>query len=62
MAVLQKSISESLVDPEHVFTDFAKFERPGQLHLAFQALHASDAVPRPRNAVSDRFVTLVFVA
>ncbi|MGH0161978.1 UNVERIFIED_CONTAM: hypothetical protein FKN15_042376 [Acipenser sinensis] len=34
-----KSLSASLAEPEFVLTDFAKFERPGQLHLGFQALH-----------------------
>ncbi|KAK6467250.1 ubiquitin-like modifier-activating enzyme 1 isoform X1 [Huso huso] len=33
-----KSLSASLAEPEFVLTDFAKFERPGQLHLGFQAL------------------------
>ncbi|KAL4226227.1 E1 ubiquitin-activating protein [Mactra antiquata] len=35
-----KSIKEALNAPELVLTDFAKFDRPGQLHIAFQALHA----------------------
>ncbi|KAL1020527.1 hypothetical protein UPYG_G00001240 [Umbra pygmaea] len=35
-----KSFSASLADPEFVLTDFAKFDRPGQLHLGFQALHS----------------------
>uniref|UniRef100_A0A671UQM8 E1 ubiquitin-activating enzyme n=1 Tax=Sparus aurata TaxID=8175 RepID=A0A671UQM8_SPAAU len=35
-----KSISSSLVEPEFVMTDFAKFDRPGQLHVGFQAIHA----------------------
>lgn len=35
-----KSISESIKDPEFVFSDFAKFDRPQQLHLGFQAIHA----------------------
>lgn len=34
-----KSIKESLSAPEFVLTDFAKFDRPALLHLAFQALH-----------------------
>lgn len=29
-----------MVEPEFVMTDFAKFDRPGQLHIGFQALHA----------------------
>ncbi|XP_033825185.1 ubiquitin-like modifier-activating enzyme 1 [Periophthalmus magnuspinnatus] len=35
-----KSISSSLAEPEFMVTDFAKFERPGQLHIGYQALHA----------------------
>ncbi|XP_060948881.1 ubiquitin-like modifier-activating enzyme 1 [Limanda limanda] len=35
-----KSISSSLAEPEFVMTDFAKFYRPGQLHVGFQAIHA----------------------
>ncbi|XP_078494377.1 ubiquitin-like modifier-activating enzyme 1 [Ciona intestinalis] len=34
-----KSLRESLQSPELMVTDFAKFERPGQLHILFQALH-----------------------
>lgn len=34
----QKSFSASLVAPDFLISDFAKFDRPGQLHLAFQAL------------------------
>uniref|UniRef100_A0A8C5HJQ2 E1 ubiquitin-activating enzyme n=1 Tax=Gouania willdenowi TaxID=441366 RepID=A0A8C5HJQ2_GOUWI len=37
---LQKSFSSSMAEPEFVMTDFAKFDRPGQLHLGFQAIHA----------------------
>uniref|UniRef100_A0A8C5NCS9 E1 ubiquitin-activating enzyme n=1 Tax=Gouania willdenowi TaxID=441366 RepID=A0A8C5NCS9_GOUWI len=35
-----KSFSSSMAEPEFVMTDFAKFDRPGQLHLGFQAIHA----------------------
>ena len=35
----QKSFEESLKEPEFVVTDFGKFDRPAQLHVAFQALH-----------------------
>uniref|UniRef100_A0A8C9VVV5 E1 ubiquitin-activating enzyme n=1 Tax=Scleropages formosus TaxID=113540 RepID=A0A8C9VVV5_SCLFO len=35
-----KSLSASMAEPEFVLTDFAKFDRPGQLHVGFQALHA----------------------
>lgn len=34
-----KPLRESLNAPEFVYTDFAKFEHPQQLHVAFQALH-----------------------
>ena len=34
-----KPLSECLKNPEVVISDFAKFDRPGQLHLAFQAYH-----------------------
>lgn len=48
-----KSLKESLGKPEHVLTDFAKFDRPGQMHIAFQALHAfvkkNSCLPRPWN-------------
>lgn len=35
-----QSLKEQLADPEYVFSDFAKFDRPPQLHVGFQALHA----------------------
>ncbi|KAG5836012.1 hypothetical protein ANANG_G00250080 [Anguilla anguilla] len=48
-----KSLSASMADPEFVLTDFAKFDRPGQLHLGFQALHAfqkkHSRLPKPWN-------------
>lgn len=48
-----KSISESIKDPEFVISDFAKFDRPQQLHIGFQALHAfaqtHKRLPRPMN-------------
>lgn len=41
---------------DFVPTDFAKFDRPALLHLAFQALDeyvkANSSPPRPRNKVS----------
>uniref|UniRef100_A0A6A7FQJ3 E1 ubiquitin-activating enzyme n=1 Tax=Hirondellea gigas TaxID=1518452 RepID=A0A6A7FQJ3_9CRUS len=33
-----KSYEESIAKPEFIITDFAKFERPSQLHIVFQAL------------------------
>lgn len=48
-----KSLREALAAPDFVTTDFAKFERPGQLHIAFQALHqyvqTKKELPRVRN-------------
>ena len=48
-----KSISAALKDPEFLVSDFAKFDRPQQLHIGFQALHAfkktHDRLPRPMN-------------
>ena len=35
-----KPLAEALDEPEFLMTDFAKFERPAQLHLAFRALDA----------------------
>jgi len=48
-----KSISAALKDPEFVISDFAKFDRPQQLHIGFQALNAfaqtHKRLPRPMN-------------
>lgn len=49
-----QSYSEQLENPEHVFSDFAKFDRPPQLHVGFQALHEfaehhNWELPRPHN-------------
>jgi len=50
-----KSFGQSLGEPEYVPTDFAKFDRPGQLHIAFQGLQAfvksNGRLPRPRSQV-----------
>ncbi|KAK6204674.1 uncharacterized protein RJT21DRAFT_117116 [Scheffersomyces amazonensis] len=35
-----ESLTTQLANPEFVISDFAKFDRPSQLHLGFQALHA----------------------
>lgn len=35
-----KNFTASLKEPEFVMSDFAKFDRPQQLHLGFQALNA----------------------
>lgn len=48
------SLVETLPSPEMVYSDFAKFDRAGQLHLGFQALHHfatknNGNLPRPMN-------------
>ncbi|GLD46156.1 ubiquitin-like modifier-activating enzyme 1 [Lates japonicus] len=58
-----KSISSSMAEPEFVMTDFAKFDRPGQLHVGFQAIHAfqkkHNHLPVPWNqADGDELLTL----
>lgn len=40
MPVSFKDFTASLKEPEFVMSDFAKFDRPAQLHVGFQALHA----------------------
>ena len=49
-----KKLSVALKEPEFVMSDFAKFDRPQQLHIGFQALHAfaqtHKRLPRPHNA------------
>ncbi|KAI7899270.1 ubiquitin-activating emzyme E1 [Cokeromyces recurvatus] len=48
-----KSLNESLTKPEFLVSDFAKFDRPMQLHLAFQAVSTfvekHGRWPKPRN-------------
>ncbi|KAK6063553.1 ubiquitin-activating enzyme E1 [Seiridium cupressi] len=48
-----KTISSAIKDPEFLISDFAKFDRPQQLHIGFQALHAfsqtHNRFPRPMN-------------
>lgn len=48
-----KSMEESLKAPEFLITDFAKFDRPGVLHICFQALGVYEAThgssPAPWN-------------
>lgn len=59
---VQKSISSSMAEPEFVLTDFAKFDRPGQLHVGFQAIHAfqkkHNHLPAPWNKVNPTRVFL----
>jgi len=47
-------LSEQLKSPEHMMSDFAKFDRPQQLHVGFQALQKfaeqhNGEWPRPHN-------------
>jgi ubiquitin-activating enzyme E1 len=57
-------LSESLRKPEFIISDFAKMERPGQLHLAYRTLHEyrkqhQGASPRPwSDADADKFINL----
>jgi ubiquitin-activating enzyme E1 len=48
-----KSLSESLKNPEFLIADYAKFDRPEQIHVGFQGLHAfkegKGHLPRPHN-------------
>jgi len=48
-----KSLVDSLKEPEMFISDFAKFDRPGQLHVGFQALDSfvekNGRYPIPRN-------------
>ena len=48
-----QSISAAIKEPEFVISDFAKFDRPQQLHFGFQALHgfvqSRGRSPRPLN-------------
>ncbi|ODV94113.1 hypothetical protein PACTADRAFT_86334 [Pachysolen tannophilus NRRL Y-2460] len=49
-----ESLSKQLINPEFLYSDYAKFDRPPQLHLGFQALHHfitnnNGILPRPHN-------------
>lgn len=58
--LFQKSIKESLDAPEILMTDFAKFDRPGLLHIGFQALYQYQAkkgsLPKPRCKVGTIYI------
>ncbi|KAK7102589.1 ubiquitin-like modifier-activating enzyme 1 [Littorina saxatilis] len=59
-----KSMKAAMEAPEILPSDFAKFDRPGQLHIAFQALgvylQKHGALPKPRcQADAEAFVKLV---
>lgn len=49
-----KSLKDAINEPEYVISDFAKWERPGQLHVAFQALdkftESQKRLPKPGNS------------
>lgn len=49
-----KSLEEAELAPEYVFSDFAKFDHPPQIHLAFRALQRFNEKyqrnPKPWNA------------
>lgn len=38
--ISHKSLKESLIEPDILMWDYAKFENPSQLHALWQALHA----------------------
>ncbi|KAM6141150.1 ubiquitin-like modifier-activating enzyme 1, partial [Erethizon dorsatum] len=48
-----KPLQASLAEPDFVITDFAKYSRPAQLHIGFQALHEFcvqyNRQPKPHN-------------
>uniref|UniRef100_A0A8C5MVR8 E1 ubiquitin-activating enzyme n=1 Tax=Leptobrachium leishanense TaxID=445787 RepID=A0A8C5MVR8_9ANUR len=60
-----KPLKDALLQPEFIITDFAKMERPVQLHVGFQALHEfqkkNGRLPRPRNQ-ADASEVLAFAA
>ena len=52
-----KALRDSLTRPDFLISDFAKFDRAGQLHRGFQALHAYAAyhggeMPPPSDSVA----------
>ncbi|XP_063225748.1 ubiquitin-like modifier-activating enzyme 1 [Bacillus rossius redtenbacheri] len=62
-----KCLKESLKEPEFLITDFAKFDRPPQIHLAFIALHKYveqyGDLPKPWNSEdAEKFVALAKVS
>lgn len=58
-----KPLKESLQNPEFVITDYAKFDHPVQLHLAYTTLHKyvekTGRLPKPwNNDDASQFITL----
>jgi len=59
-----KSFSEAINEPQYLITDFAKWERPAQLHLAFLSLHkfieSHKCLPKARDeGDAERFLETV---
>ncbi|KAH6681138.1 hypothetical protein F5X68DRAFT_211958 [Plectosphaerella plurivora] len=55
-----KSMTASLSDPEFLISDFAKFDRPQQLHYGFQALHAfAESQGRFPNPMDDQDAAVI---
>ncbi|TGO51147.1 hypothetical protein BOTNAR_0366g00060 [Botryotinia narcissicola] len=56
-----KPLSAALKDPEHLISDYAKFDSPQQLHVGFQALHgfqeSQGRLPRPMNKEDSLVIT-----
>lgn len=58
-----KNFTAALKEPEFVMSDFAKFDRPQQMHLGFQALHAFQvAKGRLPNPMDDEDAIIVLEA
>ncbi|XP_069689178.1 ubiquitin-like modifier-activating enzyme 1 [Periplaneta americana] len=62
-----KSLKDSLKEPEFVLTDFAKTERPSQIHLAYSILHKfikqNGKGPKPWNQEdANEFISLAKTA
>ncbi|TQV91455.1 ubiquitin-activating enzyme E1 1 [Cordyceps javanica] len=58
-----KSYTDSVKEPEFLISDYAKFDRPQQLHLGFQALHAFQvAKGRLPNPMDDEDAAVVIGA
>lgn len=58
-----KPLNDSLKNPEFIMTDFGKFDRPYQLHIAFKTLHEykklHNKLPKPwNNEDASNFISL----
>ena len=60
----QKAFKDALKEPDFIMSDFAKLDRPPQLHLAFQAVHTfkqkNGRLPKPWNEVCKNISLLKF--